>query len=52
MELKRINSYIDERFSKGGLLQHGCFLVDNNPYEVEIISDYEAVIRGEDKALY
>ena len=52
MELKRINSYIDERFSKGSLLQHGCFLVDNNPYEVEIISDYEAVIRGEDKALY
>lgn len=52
MEIKRINSYIDERFSKGGLLQHGCFLVDNNPYEVEIISDFEAVIRGEDKALY
>lgn len=46
MEIKRINSYKDERFSETVLLQHGCFLVDEKPYEVEIISDFEAVIRG------
>ena len=53
MEIERINLYYDERFSKKVLLQHGCFLVDrNSPYEVEIISDFEAVIRGEDRSLY
>lgn len=52
MEIKRINSYKDERFSEKILLQHGCFLVDEAPYEVEIISDFEAVIRGQNAEAY
>ena len=52
MEIKRINSYDDNRFSQTVLNQHGCFLADGMPYEVEIISDYEAVISGVDQAVY
>lgn len=52
MEIQRINTYIDGRFSETVLLQHGCFLVDGEPYEAEIISDYEAVIRGANRAAY
>lgn len=52
MDIIRINTYKDNRFSERVLLQHGCFLADNKPYEVEIISDYEAVVRGENKTLY
>ena len=52
MEIKRINSYDDNRFSQTVLHQHGCFLADGKPYEVEIISDYEAVISGEDQTVY
>ena len=52
MEITRINTYEDNRFSQKALLQHGCFLLDGNPYEVEIISVYEAVIRGENQAAY
>ncbi len=47
MEIKRINTYNDPRFSQNALNQHGCFLVDGIPYEIEIISEWEAVIRGE-----
>lgn len=46
MNIVRINSYRDARFSQAALNQHGCFLVDAAPYEVEIISRREAVIRG------
>ena len=52
MEIKRINSYDDNRFSQTVLNQHGCYLADGMPYEVEIISDYEAVISGVDQAVY
>ncbi len=52
MEIRRIDSYTDERFSKKVLHQHGCFLVDDAPYEVEIVSEFEAVIRGENGAAY
>lgn len=52
MEISRIDSYTDGRFSQKVLLQHGCFLADDMPYEVEIISDFEAIIRGENPALY
>ena len=52
MEIQRINTYDDKRFSQAVLLQHGCFLVDGKPYEVEIISDYEAIISGVDQAVY
>ena len=52
MEFQRINAYEDARFSKKVLFQHGCFLADDKPYEIEIISDSEAVVRGEDAAIY
>lgn len=52
MEIKRIDTYDDARFSKSVLLQHGCFLVDEVPYEVEIISESEAVIRGAEQTLF
>ena len=46
MELVRINTYDDPRFSPAVLRQHGGFLADGEPYEVEIISSSEAVVRG------
>ena len=52
MVITRINTYEDNRFSTKALLQHGCFLADGKPYEVEIISDYEAIISGVDQAVY
>ncbi len=50
MEIKRINGYEDARFSKSSLCQHGCFLVEGEPYEIEIISDFEAIVRGRNAA--
>lgn len=47
MEIVRINSYDDSRFSQKVLRQHGCFLVEDRPYEVEIISADTAIIKGE-----
>ncbi len=52
MNIERINSYNDNRFSQKVLYQHGCFLTDGEPYEVEIISDFEAVVRGKDSSVY
>lgn len=52
MEIERINTYEDNRFSQTVLYQHGCFLADGKPYEVEIISDYEAIVRGENQDVY
>ena len=49
MDIKRIDSNEDERFRKKVLQQHGAFEVDDLLYEVEIISDYEAVVRGDSK---
>ena len=52
MDIKRIDSYKDDRFSQRVLMQHGCFLADGKPYEVEIISGFEAVVRGENPGIY
>ena len=52
MNIKRINTYDDKRFSQKVLNQHGCFLVEEEPYEIEIISDFEAIVRGKDSAVY
>ena len=52
MNITRINSYKDDRFSQKVLLQHGCFLAEEIPYEVEIISDFEAIVRGESREVY
>ncbi len=51
MDIQRINSYDDLRFSQKVLYQHGCFLVDGKPYEIEITSEKEAVVRGEDASV-
>ena len=50
--VKRIDSYEDNRFSKAALIQHGCFLIDDVPYEIEIISDSEGIVRGADNNLF
>ncbi|MGN1408637.1 MAG: hypothetical protein ACI4XJ_00520 [Eubacteriales bacterium] len=52
MEIKRINSYTDPRFSPEVLRQHGGFLIGDHsgaemPYEVKIISCDSAVVYGE-----
>lgn len=52
MEIIRIDDYQDQRFSQKVLFEHGCFLVDDFPYEIEIISDSEAIIKGKDKNAY
>lgn len=52
MKIKRIDDYNDLRFTKKVLLQHGCFLVEEKPYEVEIISTDSAIIRGENKNFF
>lgn len=52
MEIKRIDSYTDSRFSREVLLQHGCFLADESPCEIEILSDFEAVVRGKNQTAY
>lgn len=50
--VKRIDSYENPRFSETALMQHGCFFVDGEPYEVEIISDSEAIVRGADHSIF
>lgn len=47
MVIERVNDYDDPRFSPRVLKQHGCFLADGAPYEIEIVSETEAVVRGE-----
>lgn len=51
-DIKRIDHYADDRFSKKVLYQHGAFLVNGRPYEVEVTGSQSAVIRGEDAGLY
>lgn len=52
-EIDRINNYDDKRFSDKVLKQHGAFLINgNDPYEVEIISKSDAVVRGENPVFY
>ena len=52
MEIIRINSYQDHRFSQEVLNQHGGFLVNGEPYEIKIVSASEAVIKGPDSGVY
>ena len=52
LEIKRVNNYTDTRFSKKVLAQHGCFLINEEPYEVEIISDSEAIVRGKNRGYF
>ena len=50
--VNRINTYTDSRFSKKVLNQHGAFLIGDEPYEVEIVSKTDAVIRGKNPNFY
>lgn len=52
MDITRIDSYTDSRFSKNVLNQHGAYLVDNEPYQIEITDSNSAVIQGKDMAVY
>lgn len=52
MNIKRIDSYIDGRFSKTVLNQHGAYLIDGEPYQVEITDPSSAVVYGNDPAVY
>lgn len=48
MSIIRINTYDDHRFSQEALNQHGCYLANGNvPIEIKIISQSEAVIKGD-----
>lgn len=49
MNITRINTYDDHRFSQEALNQHGCYLVDGDaPIEIKIISQSEAIIIGDE----
>lgn len=50
MDVTRINTYQDDRFSQEALDQHGCYLADGMPCEVCIISQDTATITGADEA--
>lgn len=47
MNITRINRYDDHRFSQEALNQHGCYLADGVPIEIKIISQREAIIKGD-----
>ena len=44
-DIRRIDGYDDPRFSRAVLWQHGAFLVDGNPCEVEITGPDSALVR-------
>ena len=52
MEIRRIDEYQDDRFSQKILFQHGAYLIDDEPYEIEIINKDSAVVRGMDAAFF
>lgn len=53
IEISRINTYNDLRFSQEALNQHGCFLVNHqDPYEIRIISNKTALVTGPNPEYY
>lgn len=52
MDIVRIDRYDDDRFSKTVLNQHGAYLVDNEPYQIEITDSSSAVLHGKDPVVY
>lgn len=52
IQIKRIDTYSDDRFSQEALYQHGCFLIDDLPFEIKIVSSKEAIVYGKEKSLY
>ncbi len=51
-EIQRVNSYRDSRFSQKVLDQHGAFLAEGAPFEVEILSGNSARVSGARPELY
>lgn len=47
MKVERIHDYSDPRFSPKVLMQHGAYLANGQPCEVEIISADTAIVRGD-----
>ena len=52
MDIQRIDSYRDVRFSQLVLNQHGAYLVDGVPCEVEITGPDRALLRGNRRDAY
>lgn len=52
MKIKRVNEYNNILFSQVVLNQRGAFLVDDEPYEIEIISNDSAVVRGKNSKFF
>ena len=52
MDITRIDTYNEERFSRTVLIQHGAYLISDDPYEIEIISPTDAIVRGNDTGVY
>ena len=52
MDILRIDSYRDSRFSQIVLNQHGAYLVDGEPFEVEISGPDSAILRGSRKDVF
>ncbi len=51
-DVVRIDFYDDNRFSQQVLNQHGAYIIDGEPYEVEIVDSITAVVRGKDISAY
>lgn len=49
MEIKRVTEYNNPLFSQIVLNQRGAFLIDEEPYEIEIISSDSALVRGKNR---
>ena len=49
MEIKRVTEYNNPLFSEIVLKQRGAFLIDEEPYEIEIISSDSALVRGKNR---
>ena len=49
MEIKRVTEYNNPLFSQIILNQRGAFLIDEEPYEIEIISSDSALVRGKNR---
>ena len=52
MEIRRINSYRDMRFSQRVLNQHGAYLVDGEPYAFEITGPDCAQLSGAEPSVF
>lgn len=49
MEIKRVTEYNNPLFSQIVLNQRGAFLIDEESYEIEIISSDSALVRGKNR---